>query len=1230
MGAFLAVSFFLPIYPDTLVLCRSAFCLGGVLVRGHALARRTGVGIVSLGLIGAALSASPSAARAAVRAGASLQARAGRPSVSKVSPSSGSTAGGTTVTVTGKNFIRVRGVDFGSARGGKLKVSSTTRLTVVAPRHAAGLAAIKVITAAGSSASVAADRFTYMAPPGRVTAAGLLTATPHTLTLAWTNPASKSLTGVTIRRATGSTPPRSVTSGQPVATTKPATTQYTVRALAAGTTYSFALFARGKGGMVAAADTLTVTTNRLLKVSTTKLPDGLAGGSYLAALTATGGVGPYTWTARGLPRGLALSRSGVLTGFPAGTGTSKVTVEATDAEHATATAALSLAVPRALPSACAAKSCSVVTDDGATIQVPAADVVSVTRDPTSGAVTGATLSGISVAAGDVLVFAAGPDLPTGLIAVAGTVTGNSDGSSTVTLTPGTVGDAYANGTVQALGGASNGIAGRARSQASSGNGALECSGGVSSTLHGLDVTHQLTPTLTAIWKHPLFKAGGFYPGTGGLSMFYAGLDGTVTVNMGITVSGSATCSLDLPSAQVAFPAGELGEVDLDVEPSLTFTVNGGIDVRASVTLQCGAYYEWTATGGNSGGRYCVPTYTPPKLSAPGGIDASLKGGLDVSLTLDDTTGVSGSIDATAHLGFHPGQHPAAELDVSSDWDIQGVLAKWWKDGPTVTIASGTLLDHKIIWSSDRPPPATPPVITTTHLPAATVGQHYSTQLTTADHRLGTWAITAGHLPAGLSLSGATVSGTPTTAGASAFTLRFTDTGKQTATAAATLTVAPASGWTSAEAPFPAGAASNSFQLENDIACGAAGSCTAVGYYVDPTTGQENGLIQTLANGHWSALTAPVPSQLTDTYPAAVALYSVACPSTASCIAVGTHEKQGGSLQPDALVIETLAGGTWTATEAPLPAGASDPALETITCVSAAYCVAVGQYTDSDDNQEPLIETLSNGTWAATAAPLPGTGSSRAELPSVSCVAVGTCVAVGMYTDGNGHPEGLIETLSSGSWTARPAPLPADADVASPPGGEPMILASVDCPAVGSCVASGSYPTSQGTWQGLLEQLSGGTWTPTSAPLPADAATPAASVFTQIACRGAESCLTIGWYSQTDGALSGVQDTLSGGTWTAADTPTPDNSGISQLESAACASTGCAVVGYYGTGVNSMIAADFSGTWTATKAPGPGNAGTGTNSTTALSNVTCTPSGYCAAIGIYKTTIGYQEDMIETR
>ena len=155
---------------------------GGVLVRGHVLARRTGVGIASLGLIGAAVSAAGPPAQAAVTAGAD---RPARPSVSKVAPASGTTAGGTRVTVTGRNFTRVRAVDFGSARGSQLKVASGRKLTVVVPKHPAGLARVKVITAAGSSASVAADHYTYVAPPGRVTGAGVLAATPHTLMASW-------------------------------------------------------------------------------------------------------------------------------------------------------------------------------------------------------------------------------------------------------------------------------------------------------------------------------------------------------------------------------------------------------------------------------------------------------------------------------------------------------------------------------------------------------------------------------------------------------------------------------------------------------------------------------------------------------------------------------------------------------------------------------------------------------------------------------------------------------------------------------------------------------------------------------------------------------------------------------------------------------------------------------------------------------------------------------------
>lgn len=69
---------------------------------------------------------------------------------------------------------------------------------------------------------------------------------------------------------------------------------------------------------------------------------------------------------------------------------------------------------------------------------------------------------------------------------------------------------------------------------------------------------------------------------------------------------------------------------------------------------------------------------------------------------------------------------------------------------------------------------TRPHITTASLPDATVGQPYSAPLTTRDGRPGTWTVVSGALPPGLSIDGAAIDGTPTTAGDYPFTIRFTD------------------------------------------------------------------------------------------------------------------------------------------------------------------------------------------------------------------------------------------------------------------------------------------------------------------------------------------------------------------------------------------------------------------------------------------------------------------------
>ena len=73
---------------------------------------------------------------------------------------------------------------------------------------------------------------------------------------------------------------------------------------------------------------------------------------------------------------------------------------------------------------------------------------------------------------------------------------------------------------------------------------------------------------------------------------------------------------------------------------------------------------------------------------------------------------------------------------------------------------------------------TGPTISTTSLPAGTVSKPYAAQLATVGNRAGSWTLSAGSLPAGLGLNAATgaITGTPTAAGTSAFTVRFTQTG----------------------------------------------------------------------------------------------------------------------------------------------------------------------------------------------------------------------------------------------------------------------------------------------------------------------------------------------------------------------------------------------------------------------------------------------------------------------
>ena len=147
--------------------------------------------------------------------------------------------------------------------------SSTGQATFPVAHVGTGTFTFRVVAEAwkGAAETVSAVRTIVVSqpsdatPPGPVTSLTVTGPTPSSLTLSWTNPADADFAGVVIRRAVGSTPPASPTSGTLVADKGPGATSHVDSGLAGGTTYSYAVFAYDEVPNHAAAATGQGTTS---------------------------------------------------------------------------------------------------------------------------------------------------------------------------------------------------------------------------------------------------------------------------------------------------------------------------------------------------------------------------------------------------------------------------------------------------------------------------------------------------------------------------------------------------------------------------------------------------------------------------------------------------------------------------------------------------------------------------------------------------------------------------------------------------------------------------------------------------------------------------------------------------------------------------------------------------------------------------------------------------------
>ncbi len=296
-------------------------------------------------------------------------------------------------------------------------------------------------------------------------------------------------------------------------------------------------------------------------------------------------------------------------------------------------------------------------------------------------------------------------------------------------------------------------------------------------------------------------------------------------------------------------------------------------------------------------------------------------------------------------------------------------------------------------------------------------------------------------------------------------------------------------WTIEPTPPDNGAGDS---LLTGVSCTTPSFCMAVGYSVSSHKGAVVRALAERWNGRaWNAEPTPLPVA----HDHWAVLTSVACSSTADCIAVGGYIRNSSSAQEQPLA-ESWDGTTWSLLGAPNPHAENGSAFTAVACAASDACEVVGDYDYADVAQSVFAYGYDGSAWVSQKQVNPA-GQEYNSDSAVSCVSAAACTSVGSWFDSG--PLGLAERWDGSTWSRQ--------RVRQPAGSATDEFEGVSCAAVIACVAVGDsagnlndYPTAT-----LAEVWDGTTWRILDTPDPAGAS----SALLGVSCVEPSTCVAVG-------------------------------------------------------------------------------------------------------------------------